>query len=769
MAEYNSRNESPSMDDDVGHREADETSSNATDKSDQQQSEAMMTTKKNKDKAQSNWSKIFRPWRWKRKKKSEKFKNTATNLERKISVRSAREDLIKRGVLVEPNHQSDNVIPEDSEDHLHKNAPSGDQYTIVMRNHTATDEDNHPHFVIPNNIPEENEASHHEEADDKGRRNHRKIYSYAEDNSSDQENVDQTDPSRVVQPPKNTAIYNHRKYPSDVLPSKAENSHQTVSHRHSYQVATSNSPIVMSEDKRNMPHFQVKGQPGNNVMVVSGGSKGGPMVIGVKRVSNENIKVSQKPQPKPRTRHEPLPSKPPPPPSDDSDIESEDDDGRGHIKTQSTASTLSPGLAARLSQDLSNAVIGFRQKDNDSHPKQGSPPTAKKGQRVTQEDRNKAATLPIGKSQNSSGTSNQQEYRDFSAPRSNSEASGLTTRQNYRPPVESNTSGAQRPMPRRTHNESSGNTTAPSVRGPPPKPPPKPSKDQIPEHFRKTSSSSDSKPPPPPPQTNKPQVFIKRPSFPDNSQGGAGDSGVKFAGSAEIIQRTTQMNIPPYLQQKYNPPPPAQVPYDPDSDSDSGPILYRSDDDDDPRNHQRYGDEEDDDDDDSTVGVGGLASKVARRDTLAMRLNNRPSREDLESRNIIPSPQKSDSEKDEVKINLTRRLSQRPSKEELQQRNILPDATADEKRQDRERVKRQLTRKLSMRPTVKELVERKVLNWHEYVEVYEVQNYDRRADKPWTRLTPSDKAMIRKELNDFKATEMEVHEESRRFTRFHKP
>ncbi len=55
-------------------------------------------------------------------------------------------------------------------------------------------------------------------------------------------------------------------------------------------------------------------------------------------------------------------------------------------------------------------------------------------------------------------------------------------------------------------------------------------------------------------------------------------------------------------------------------------------------------------------------------------------------------------------------------------------------------VKRQLSRKLSMRPTVKELVERKVLiNWHEYVEVYEVQNYDRRGDKPWTRLTPADK------------------------------
>jgi len=75
-----------------------------------------------------------------------------------------------------------------------------------------------------------------------------------------------------------------------------------------------------------------------------------------------------------------------------------------------------------------------------------------------------------------------------------------------------------------------------------------------------------------------------------------------------------------------------------------------------------------------------------------------------------------------------------------------------------------------MRPTVKDLVDRKVLiNWHEYVEVYQAQDYDRKGDKPWTRLTPADKASIRKELNEFKKNEMQVHEESRHYTRFHKP
>lgn len=115
---------------------------------------------------------------------------------------------------------------------------------------------------------------------------------------------------------------------------------------------------------------------------------------------------------------------------------------------------------------------------------------------------------------------------------------------------------------------------------------------------------------------------------------------------------------------------------------------------------------------------------------------------------------------------------------------------------------------LSQRPTVAELQARKILRFHEYVEVTEAQDYDRRADKPWTKLTPADKvlatsafsstsrtsmcfmhlltqsrltfvtsssssnsscfiqAAIRKELNDYKSTEMEVHEESRIYTRY---
>lgn len=51
---------------------------------------------------------------------------------------------------------------------------------------------------------------------------------------------------------------------------------------------------------------------------------------------------------------------------------------------------------------------------------------------------------------------------------------------------------------------------------------------------------------------------------------------------------------------------------------------------------------------------------------------------------------------------------------------------------------------LSQRPTVEELRQAKILiRFSDYVEVSDAQDYDRRADKPWTRLTAADKASNR--------------------------
>uniref|UniRef100_F6TK17 Phosphatase and actin regulator n=1 Tax=Monodelphis domestica TaxID=13616 RepID=F6TK17_MONDO len=193
-----------------------------------------------------------------------------------------------------------------------------------------------------------------------------------------------------------------------------------------------------------------------------------------------------------------------------------------------------------------------------------------------------------------------------------------------------------------------------------------------------------------------------------------------------------------------------------DSDSD-GPILYTDDDDD------------DDDEDDSSESA--LASKIRRRDTLAIKLGNRPSKKELEDKNILQRT--SEEERQEIRqqigTKLVRRLSQRPTSEELEQRNILKQKNEEEEQEAKMELKRRLSRKLSLRPTVAELQARRILRFNEYVEVTDSPDYDRRADKPWARLTPADKAAIRKELNEFKSTEMEVHEESRQFTRFHRP
>ncbi|XP_054645363.1 phosphatase and actin regulator 1 isoform X2 [Dunckerocampus dactyliophorus] len=182
--------------------------------------------------------------------------------------------------------------------------------------------------------------------------------------------------------------------------------------------------------------------------------------------------------------------------------------------------------------------------------------------------------------------------------------------------------------------------------------------------------------------------------------------------------------------------------------------------------------EEEEEEDDETMFISTLALKVLRKDSLAIKLSNRPSKRELEEKNILPlqSDQERLESRQQTATKLTRRLSQRPTAEELEQRNILKPRNDFEEQEEKREIKRHLSKKLSQRPTVEELREAKILiRFSDYVEVAEAQDYDRRADKPWTRLTAVDKAAIRKELNEFKSTEMEVHESSRHLTRFHRP
>ncbi|CAL8344507.1 unnamed protein product [Merluccius merluccius] len=194
-----------------------------------------------------------------------------------------------------------------------------------------------------------------------------------------------------------------------------------------------------------------------------------------------------------------------------------------------------------------------------------------------------------------------------------------------------------------------------------------------------------------------------------------------------------------------------------ESDYEDLPSMYKDEDD----------DEDDDEDEDDDIFTSTLALKVLRKDSLAIKLSNRPSKRELEEKNILPmqTDEERTESRQQIGTKLTRRLSQRPTAEELEQRNILKPRNEQEELEEKRELKRRLSRKLSQRPTVEELRQAKILiHFSDYVEVSDAQDYDRRADKPWTRLTAADKATIRKELNDFKSNEMEVHESSRHLT-----
>ncbi|GFW28292.1 transposon Tf2-6 polyprotein [Trichonephila clavipes] len=71
--------------------------------------------------------KIFQPWQWKRRKKSDRFEQTSKTLERKISMRSSKEELVKKDVLM-PDGSDKN---QDSETQCFPVEPSGCRRVLV--------------------------------------------------------------------------------------------------------------------------------------------------------------------------------------------------------------------------------------------------------------------------------------------------------------------------------------------------------------------------------------------------------------------------------------------------------------------------------------------------------------------------------------------------------------------------------------------------------------------------------------------------------------
>ncbi|VDM30784.1 unnamed protein product [Hydatigera taeniaeformis] len=169
---------------------------------------------------------------------------------------------------------------------------------------------------------------------------------------------------------------------------------------------------------------------------------------------------------------------------------------------------------------------------------------------------------------------------------------------------------------------------------------------------------------------------------------------------------------------------------------------------------------------------------------LAGFLERRPSHQDLLAKNILSgrTPQMRAELRAKIEVSLERQLSQRPTPGELEQKNILHLGSEESRMREKEEKKQTLSRKLtddetrrerdmsgrspltdidnepqecqlrcrsevkpetatnlSFRPSVEELKNRRIIRFNDYVEVTEAVTYDRRADKPWTRLTPKDK------------------------------
>lgn len=93
---------------------------------------------------------------------------------------------------------------------------------------------------------------------------------------------------------------------------------------------------------------------------------------------------------------------------------------------------------------------------------------------------------------------------------------------------------------------------------------------------------------------------------------------------------------------------------DNDSDSNDGPVLYRN-------------------DEGSLSEESRLALKIARKESLSLKLSLRPDRQELINRNILvlQSENERQESKEAIGARLIRRLSMRPTQEELEERNIL--------------------------------------------------------------------------------------------------
>ncbi|XP_021507071.1 phosphatase and actin regulator 4 isoform X3 [Meriones unguiculatus] len=673
--------------------------------------EAGDTTPPTKRKSKfSGFGKIFKPWKWRKKKSSDKFKETSEVLERKISMRKPREELVKRGVLLEDPEQ-------DGED------PGKPSHATLKNGHTTpigTARSSSPVLVEEEPVRVSSLRNLNPEEDPKKR-----LGSTGSQPNSDAESGPEHVPKQPLLPPKRPLSSSYEASEGQAEEATSGSTARPVSST-SGSATTRAVPAAATDLSRTANSF-VTPAPAPRTLPAAPASTSTTATLSF----THTAPAKQPPIPPPKPTHR-----------------------------------NSNPVIAELSQAINNGTL-LSKPSPPLPPKRGIPstsvPTSEPAAALTRTASEKTVSvcseppLMIPPSSPSPPLPTHIPPEPPRSPPFPAKTFQIVPEVEFSPSLDLSQDKSQqedqkKEIPKKIEDQSFSEHHVPS-RLPP-----------LPLHIRIQQALASPLPVTPPLEgthrahsllfensdtfsedsatlgrTRSLPITIEMLKVPDDEEE---EQTCPLAFVEDMTSTSVTPKLPQFLQEEEK-----------ESDSDSeGPIQYRDEDDED-ESHQ-----------------SALANKVKRKDTLAMKLNSRPSEPEL---NLNSWPRKSKEEWNEIRHQigntLIRRLSQRPTAEELEQRNILQPKNEADRQAEKREIKRRLTRKLSQRPTVAELLARKILRFNEYVEVTDAQDYDRRADKPWTKLTPADKAAIRKELNEFKSSEMEVHEDSKHFTRYHRP